>query len=310
VDFGHRRLYLDNYYEIQYLHHYLPQETALAYSPIYNNPDEFQAWNVDRFIRDVVRQDPLLVYYDCGALKSCVKAGTDLAWFDRNFARTDSFVNEDARFLFKRGLNLFPIIFSGPEMQVIRLHYNQPSDTAGWFRRQGVALGAAFGGDWHHLTIRDPSGQWQHHWAAERQATVLLFNGTPGVVTGRLTFAAHACAPNQTVRVRRDAEVVSSLAVRTPPASGVDLQSQQSFRQYVPLGSLLRKTRGLFNPPIVLQMEYQPVSSAPLPVPPGVTPVFLEPVQEGGILARGLRLETDGGGAPAARPDGAEGGKT
>ena len=281
---GSRGMIIDNYYELQYLRHYLPEAIHIAHPPIWNNADEFMRLNVARFVRDATLDDPLLVFYDSNAKWQSPPGTWD--WLDQHFAHKVEFVNQEAKYLYERGLNLFPVIFfSKGGTQIIRIHYNDLDDLPGWAQRHNQARVIAYGGDWYHMTLMDLNGHWSHLRATDHLGTVYLWNSADNKSSAILTLALHGCAPKQKVSVQTDNQLLfSGRQLSNSPADGLDLRSQQRFSQYIPFGAALRQQGGLLNIPLALRFPFESVEGTVENVLPGINTIKVECARPEGIV--------------------------
>jgi len=286
---GSRAVLLDNYYEIQYLRHYLPQTTRIANTPIWNNTKDFLAMDTVGFVKRVAGADPLIVFYDSNARRSSPPGAWD--WLDSHFEHKKEFANTRAEYLYRRGLNLFPILFNYPEMQTIRLYYNDPETLPSWFADRGLGEGTAYGGDWYHLTIRGGGGEWRHWRVADRLGTIYVYNGAGAPVTRRIALDLHGCVEGQRVVVRKDGKtVLKNRVLGNGPAQGIDMRTRQRFSQHVPLGALFRQQGGMLNLPVAVHLPFDSVDMGEVSLAAGMNTFVIECARPEGIVLGRVEL--------------------
>ena len=278
-----RPMILDNYYEMQYLKHYLPPGIRIAHPPVWNNEQEFLQTRAAEFVRRSALEEPLMAFYDSQASRMSPAGEWD--WVDRHFKHHREFMNDDAKYLYERGLNLFPILFRDWGMQKISVHHSERADLEAWFAARGMPLQAVFGTHWDHFTVRDLSGAWLHWRVTGRMGTLFLYNKAMVDRTAALTLRVHGCVSGQRVTLSRpDKTVLGRYALQNGPPDGVDLRSGQRFKQYVPLGALSQTPNGMANIPVALQLGFDEIRIEQLIVAPGVSEVVVECAAPEGIV--------------------------
>jgi hypothetical protein len=289
-DLDSRAMILDNYYEMQYLKHYLPSQIRVAHAPIWNNEREFTQMRAAEFVRRSAEAEPLMAFYDSQASRMSSPGEWD--WMNTHFQHHRKFVNHEAKYLHERGLNLFPILFRSWGMQKISVHHNPKSGLDGWFARRGVPLDAVYGERWNHVTLMNLSSTWEHWRVTDKAATILLYNAADVDVPASLTLRVHGCVAGQELTVRHGLEVlVERHTLRNGPPDGFDFRSKQRFRQYVPLGSLASRGGGPVSIPAALQLSFEDVRADQVSIPPGVSEWLVECRAPEGIVLGGLRVE-------------------
>jgi len=290
---GARNLLLDNYYDLQYLRHYIPREQTIATPPVFNNGEEYGQLNVHRFLRETLTADPLLVHYTSGAAVLFDPHDKDYGWIDALYARKRVFENTQGNYLLRKGLNFFPGVSTYAEKLTAPVVYaNLPEDLPALYAARGARKAAAFGPGWLHLTALGYDNVWRHQYVSDGTAALSVVCARdllPARVT--LTLELLACCENQVVRLLRGGrEAAAAVRVAGKPFRTYDLAARREAAQLFPLGRILRRQPVFGSFPHALDLPFAPVSFT-VEVTEEVTAFEVRCDRPEGIVVGGARAE-------------------
>lgn len=287
---GEKAVLLDNYYDMQHLRHFMPEEIRVAHPPIFGSPADFQKLRASEFISNSLREDPSLALFDGGAARFYSSAGTQWDWLDSHFSRSESFINHAGIYLMKLGLNFAAL--NNMEQRVDRLYFNRTEDLPAWFRSRGTRLGVSYGPDWYSVTLMDGRGKWRLLRTLPDAGTIFVVNSTSGPLQAGITFWIHGCRQGQEIRIESSSMGRPLVAVlNNGPARGMDLRTRQNFVQYVSLGALAGNSGGMLNLPVAVDWPLTQTSVTNVTWKPGVNTVKIVSAKPEGIILAKCELQ-------------------
>jgi len=248
-----RCLFLDNYYEMQYLRHYLPEGVSVAFPPIFNNDKEYQRLDAHGFTRKALESDPMLLFFDAGNIRRRSRMGRDVKWLKKHFSNKQEFINRKGVYLYKCGLNLFAM--NDFDKRVDRIYYNNIKDLPKIYSEKGVS-GIAFGPDWYGMTIMGMDGKWKFLRVAGNEGTLYYYNNksSSGDV---LRFAMHGCAVGQNISIFCDKKLLLHHCFNDLKLDIFDLRTRKRFQQHIALAPLLKQYNGVLNLPLAVRVPVE-----------------------------------------------------
>lgn len=289
---GPRNVLLDNYYEMMYSRHYLPDNARLAHPPVYGSNAEYEKLGAAPFMKNLLTQDPLFVYWD--ACRRFCGTNTDWSWLGPQFAHCATLYNTNGVFLNRRALNFHPFeVDPTGDMRPPHIYYNTLADLPDWFRRHNLEFGTAFGANWYHLTHLGLDNQWRHQYIATDRATFYVCNATTSATPVQIQLRFTPCAPNQTISVYMENQCIARHLAPGRPIQGVDLRTQQRFQQPIPLGTLCRSAGGMLSLPVALQIDFATMSVTNLLLPVGTTPFTIASSMPDGVVVGGITVRKE-----------------
>lgn len=291
-ELGPRNLLIDNYYDLQYIRHYLPPSQRIAYPPIYGSGEEFKKNGDAAFIQKVVTSDPLFAFWDSRMARTFgEESKAQWGWLDDHFMHCATLYNTNGVFLNRKALNFhaFQEDETG-DMRPPHIYYNTPDDLPKWFRNRNIPYGTAFGANWYHLTYLGLDNQWRHSYVTADQGTFYVCNATTSSAPVRLSIQLAGCTPQQSISLSRDNQLVNHVGLRSQPVNGFDFRTQQKFQQHIPFGNVFRSSGGLLSLPVALNIQYTSLVATNIMLPPGSSLFKLSTPAPEGLLVQGISV--------------------
>jgi len=289
-ELGKANLLLDNYYEIQYLHHYLPPNLRVAAPPVFNNPDEYAVLHVSEYARRTIESFPFLAYYDSTGSRGQAAPNTDWSWLEKHFMHRHVFLNTDGAALERRGLNFFAWPSNLGRYQSM-LYWNDRNDLPAWFAQRGQIIGATIGPEWFVIPCRmGETVQTPLPVLAAPGGSLLICNTGATSMNVEVSMQLAAGAPDQIVRCRAPNGVSEHFGPFGAPSMLRDLRNGETRQGFLPFGTLCLQTGGLLQLPF--ECVFQPQTFR-LNLPrcvPGLTVIDLALSQPTGIVLLGLSV--------------------
>lgn len=286
-ELGERSVMIDNYYELQYLRHYLTARSHIAHPPVFGGPKEFQRLQVSAFLRREAAADPMMVYYDSGA-RQYAATGTSWDWLEERYSHRLKLRNIEGSYLYLLGLNLFPL--RNLDKKEERIYWNEVRDLPELFRERGQTVGIAFGPTHHNLTACNLQNEWQLHRVIVGEDVVHVVNTSTRTLRTDLVLKLSGCEAGQQVTIRLPDGRAMRTRLDNGPVKGVDFRSRKSFAQYIALGEIFTRARSPVNLPAALAFDFRHVELASVALEPGVNVLALQCPSPAGFVLGGVTV--------------------